>query len=139
MRIVIVQSGKLRDPHIVGLRAEYVKRFARYGSLTVVEKEAKGAALWPASARWKVLLDERGDAMGSEAFAKALRRWTMAHGEVAFVVGSAYGHDPATTALADSRLSLGPMTLPHQLAHLLLVEQVYRAASILAGAPYHHG
>ncbi len=139
MRLIVVQTGRIKDANVAELRAEYLKRFARFGSLSVVEREAKGAApLWPASARWKVALDERGDQPSSEELAKLLRKWTMQHGEVAFLVGEAYGHHAPSLAGADARLSLGRLTLPHQLAHLVLIEQIYRAATILAGTPYHH-
>ncbi|MBA3710164.1 MAG: 23S rRNA (pseudouridine(1915)-N(3))-methyltransferase RlmH [Planctomycetes bacterium] len=139
MRIVIVQHGKVRDAHVLALRDEYVKRFKRFGTMTIREQEPRaGSALWPASSRWKVLLDEHGTAAPSEEFARLLGLWTMRHGEVAFAIGGAYGHDQATAAAADSTWSLGPMTMPHQLAHLMLIEQVYRAATILAGTAYHH-
>lgn len=139
MRLVVVQTGRIKDAHVLALREEYLKRFRRYGSLTVEERAPKQSQpLWPTSARWKVALDERGDQHSSDKLAALLRTWTMRHGEVAFLVGEAYGHHPASLAVCDARLSLGPMTLPHQLAHLLLIEQLYRAATILAGTPYHH-
>lgn len=139
MRVTVVQTGRLRDAHVVALRDEYVRRFARFGRLAVVEAEPpKKGVLWPTSARWKVVLDERGQAPGSEGLARLLREWTMRHGEVAFLVGDAYGHHAPSRDTADSVLSLGPSVLPHQLAHLVLVEQLYRAATILAGTPYHH-
>jgi 23S rRNA (pseudouridine1915-N3)-methyltransferase len=139
MRLVVVQTGRIKDPHVLALRDEYLKRFRRYGSLTVVERTPKAdQSLWPASARWKVALDERGERPTSEELARLVRSWTMHHGEVAFLVGEAYGHHQPSLALCDARLSLGPLTLPHQLAHLLLIEQLYRSATILAGAPYHH-
>lgn len=140
MKITIVQQGRLRDPQVAALRDEYVKRFGRFGKLEVVEREPKGEApLWPAGARWRVALDERGEMLDSPAFAKRLQKWTVAHGPIAFLVGDAYGHHQPSLALADAKLSLSPMVLPHQLAHLVLVEQVYRAATILAGTGYHHG
>jgi 23S rRNA (pseudouridine1915-N3)-methyltransferase len=139
MRLVVVQQGKIKDANVLELRAEFLKRFQRYGSLTVVEKEPKGDnVLWPSSSRWKVLLDERGVTPTSEQLSKLLRKWTMAHGEVAFLVGDAYGPHAPTKASADVSIALSALTLPHQLAHLLLIEQLYRAASILAGSPYHH-
>jgi 23S rRNA (pseudouridine1915-N3)-methyltransferase len=140
MRLTVVQTGRIRDAHLTALRDEYVKRFARFGKLQVVEIEPKAkASLWPASARWRVALDERGEALTSEALAARLAEWTMRHGEIAFLVGDAYGHHPPSLAEAQARLSLGPLTLPHQFAHLVLVEQLYRAATITAGTPYHHG
>jgi 23S rRNA (pseudouridine1915-N3)-methyltransferase len=139
MRLVVIQQGRLRDRQVETLRDEYVKRFARFGSLTIHEKEPKGdEPLWPRSARWRVVLDERGELLTSVQLAERLRKWTMAHGEVAFLIGDAFTTHPASTALADSRLALGPLTLPHQLAHLILIEQLYRAATIIAGTGYHH-
>lgn len=140
MKLTVVQTGRLRDPHVAALRDEYVKRFGRFGKLEIVEREPKGETpMWPAGVRWRVALDERGKVYDSPAFAKQLERWSAAHGPIAFVVGEAYGHHAPTLASADAQLSLGPMVLPHQLAHLVLVEQLYRAATILAGTGYHHG
>ncbi len=140
MKITVIQTGRLRDPQVVVLRDEYVKRFGRFGRLEIVEREPKGEApLWPSGARWRVALDEHGEQSTSPAFAKRLEKWSAAHGPLAFLVGDAYGHHAPSLALADARLSLGPMVLPHQLAHLVLVEQIYRAATILAGTGYHHG
>lgn len=139
MRITVVQTGRLKDKAIHELRDEYVKRFGRFGKLTIIEREPKGdAPLWPSSARWKVILDERGTTYTSEAFADRLAHWSMHHGDIAFCIGDAYGHHAPTAVLADAKLSLGPMVLPHQIAHLIVVEQIYRAATILAGTGYHH-
>ncbi len=139
MRLTVVQQGKVKDANILALRAEFLKRFQRYGTLSVLEKEPKGDTVLRPSARgWKGLLDDRGEQPTSERLAKLLRKWTMAHGEVAFLVGDAYGPHAPTKAKADTTLALSSLTLPHQLAHLLLIEQLYRAASILAGSPYHH-
>lgn len=139
MKITVVQIGRLKDPHIAALRDEYVKRFGRFGKLEVVEREPKGdTPLWPTSARWRIALDERGEQFDSLAFAKRLEKWSAAHGPLAFLVGDAYGIHAPSLALADAKLSLGSMVLPHQLAHLVLVEQLYRAATILAGTGYHH-
>jgi 23S rRNA (pseudouridine1915-N3)-methyltransferase len=139
MRLTVVQQGRIKDGNVLALRAEFLKRFQRFGTLTVLEKEPKGdQPLWPSSSRWKVLLDERGATPTSEQLAKLLAKWTMAHGEVAFLVGDAYGPHAPSKAGADTSLALSALTLPHQLAHLLLIEQLYRAASILAGSPYHH-
>ncbi len=139
MKLSVIQTGRLRDRQILVLRDEYVKRFARFGKLTITDREPKGdTVLWPTSARWKIALDERGDTYRSEEFAQRLQKWTMVHGEVAFLVGDAHGHHAPSLAASDARLSLSPLTFPHQLAHLLLIEQLYRAATILAGTGYHH-
>jgi 23S rRNA (pseudouridine1915-N3)-methyltransferase len=139
MKLMVLQTGRLKDAHVAALRDEYVKRFGRFGKLEVVEREPKGdAPLWPSGARWRIALDEHGEQFDSPAFAKRLEKWSATHGPLAFLVGDAYGHHAPSLALADTRLSLGAMVLPHQLAHLVLVEQLYRAATILAGTGYHH-
>jgi 23S rRNA (pseudouridine1915-N3)-methyltransferase len=139
MRVVVIQNGALKDASAIALRDEYVKRFRRFGKLLIVEQDPRGEQpLWPASSRYKVALDERGKQYGSVEFAERLAEWTMRHGEVAFLIGGAYGHDAPSLAAADARMSLGPMTLPHQLAHVVLIEQIYRAATIRAKLPYHH-
>ncbi|MBA3685079.1 MAG: 23S rRNA (pseudouridine(1915)-N(3))-methyltransferase RlmH [Planctomycetes bacterium] len=139
MIIKVVQIGKLRDKHLLAVRDEFVKRFSRFGKLSVVEVQPKGdKPVWPTSARWKVALDQRGERLSSEGFAARLAAWTMRHGEIAFLIGEAYGHHAPTLESADARFSLGEMTLPHQIAHLVLIEQIYRAGTILGKLPYHH-
>jgi 23S rRNA (pseudouridine1915-N3)-methyltransferase len=138
MRLHLIQNGRLRDPHLLALRDEYCKRFRRFGALTILEREPRGAhGCWQELKAWKVLVDEHGEQWSSPEFARRLETWSMQHGDIAFAIGAAEGHDPATRAAADCCWSLGSLVLPHQLAHLLVVEQCYRAATILAGLPYH--
>ncbi|MCS6970849.1 MAG: 23S rRNA (pseudouridine(1915)-N(3))-methyltransferase RlmH [Planctomycetota bacterium] len=140
MRWLVVQTGRLRDPRIVALRDEYVQRFQRFGRLEVIEREPAGpGTLWPPAARWRIALEERGELLATAALAQRLAQWSAAHGPLAFLLGDAEGHHPPSLAAADARLSLSPLTLPHRLAHLVLVEQLYRCASLLAGLPYHRG
>lgn len=85
-----------------------------------------------------VALDERGKLMSSPDFAKKLGGWRDAgRGDLAFVIGGADGLDPDLRAQADMALSFGHMVWPHMLVRVMLAEQIYRAASILAGSPYH--
>jgi 23S rRNA (pseudouridine1915-N3)-methyltransferase len=85
-----------------------------------------------------VLLDERGRAMTSMAFAEQLGRWRDdGVREARFVIGGADGHTAADRAGADLRLAFGAATWPHLLARAMLAEQLYRATAILAGHPYH--
>lgn len=139
LRVTVLQRGKLKDDLVVSLRDEYVKRFRKYGELRIVERPEKDdVSIFPDTRGVRVVLDETGKALPSVEFARTLERWMMSHGAVHFAVGGAYGHTESTLAAATSKLSLGPMTLNHALAHLVLVEQVYRAATILRGDPYHH-
>lgn len=140
MRLLVVQHGKIRDRSITALRDEYSKRFRRYGRLQVVEATPRGErGIWPERADWRILVDERGEAWSSEQLARKLEQWSMHQGTIAVGIGEAYGHDDATRQTADVSWSLGKLILPHQLAHLVVVEQLYRAATILAGSPYHYG
>src|SRR5690606_18149242 len=84
-----------------------------------------------------VALDERGRALDSAGFAAQLARWRDAGRDLAFLIGGADGLDDEVRAKAGFLLSLGPMTWPHQLARVLLAEQLWRAYSILSGHPYH--
>jgi 23S rRNA (pseudouridine1915-N3)-methyltransferase len=84
-----------------------------------------------------VLLDARGRSYSSEALAERLQFWRMQGQDLAFLVGGPEGFDAAVAARADERWSLGPMTLPHPLVRIVVAEQLYRAASMLANHPYH--
>ena len=84
-----------------------------------------------------VACDERGDAWTSERFATWLQRQRDDARDVAFVIGGAYGLAPALRDRAAVRLSVAPWTLPHELARLVLAEQLYRAGTIVRGEPYH--
>lgn len=87
-----------------------------------------------------VALDETGKALTSAALAKLLETYRdRGVGDLAFVIGGADGHGAAVNERAALKLALGPMTLPHGLARIVLAEQLYRAVTILSGHPYHRG
>ncbi len=86
-----------------------------------------------------ILLDEKGPQLTSVEFARKFESWRQgSHKRLVFVIGSAYGFDQKTYDRADSLLGLSAMTLPHQLCRLMMLEQVYRACTILRGESYHH-
>jgi 23S rRNA (pseudouridine1915-N3)-methyltransferase len=93
-------------------------------------------AALPAGVR-RIALDERGRDLGTQEFAKRLRQWLDSGQPSAFLIGGADGLDAALKQSADLTLRLSSLTLPHALAQLLLCEQLYRAATLLAGHPYH--
>ncbi|MEL6465260.1 MAG: 23S rRNA (pseudouridine(1915)-N(3))-methyltransferase RlmH [Pseudomonadota bacterium] len=154
MRVHMCAVGRLRGGPESDLVSDYVTRFDRtgralgLGPLTVIEvddRKGGGMAAEAALLRRSVpagavlcCLDERGKAEASPAFAKRLSGWRDAGcRDVAFVIGGADGIDPTLRADAGHLLSFGAMVWPHMLARVMLAEQLYRAASILAGAPYH--
>lgn len=99
----------------------------------------EGAAILAAVAAQThlVALDGGGQAWSSEQLAEQLAAWRMAGRDLAFAIGGADGHPDAVLQRADQRWSLGPLTLPHMMVRLLVMEQLYRAVSLLANHPYH--
>jgi 23S rRNA (pseudouridine1915-N3)-methyltransferase len=156
MRVTIVAVGRLRGGPEAALVANYLARFDRtgrplgLGPAAVVEVEERrgggvpgeGTLIAAALPRGAVLvaLDERGAAPSSPEFAAMLRAWADGGArDLAFAIGGADGLDPALRARAGASLSLGRMVWPHHLVRAMLAEQLYRAATILAGGPYHRG
>ncbi|WP_428332868.1 23S rRNA (pseudouridine(1915)-N(3))-methyltransferase RlmH [Novosphingobium sp.] len=142
MQLHVIARGRLgRTPE-----ADMVDRYARriatgpLGALKVTELPDRGGTLPPppAGALRTVVLDERGRQMGSGEFARVLERWRDdGVREARFLIGAADGHDDDLRARADVLLGFGPMTWPHMLARVMLVEQLWRATSIVSGHPYH--
>ena len=137
MLLHIVARGKIgRSPE-----AELVQRYLKRISwpTKVSELPDRGGALPEAAAACvTVVLDERGAALGSTAFARKLEGWRDGgKREVRFLIGAADGHDAEMRAGADLLLSFGPATWPHMMARAMLAEQLFRATSILANHPYH--
>jgi len=84
-----------------------------------------------------VTMDERGSVLSSPEFSRKMSAWGDQGRDIAFVIGGADGIDPSLRAEADFAISFGQMVWPHKLVRVMLAEQLYRAASIRAGAPYH--
>ena len=135
MRIVLIAVGKLRPPYADDVQ-HYQKLLARHARLELVEVREDERVLRRFPERGFVsLLDSRGEQMDSLAFSRFLEDRRQSGRDLCFVVGGPYGLELES---AEHRLSLGPMTLPHQLARVVLLEQLYRAHKILAGEPYHY-
>ena len=153
MRLVVAAVGKPRDRHLAAAIDEYETRAARYWPLVVAEvREASGRGVSPAETKRRegerllerlpdgamlVACDERGERLDSSDFAALLVGARDAARDVAFVVGGAYGLDDTVRRAAGRSLQLAPWTLPHELARLVLAEQLYRAGTIARGEPYH--
>ena len=139
MRIRVVAVGKLRDRDLQARCEAYVKRSRAMLPFTRESYRDNATAIAKATGGHLILLDERGEHLTSAALAAWLGdlRDTGIK-DLAFVIGDAHGFAPSARDMADKVLSLSAMTLPHQLAQLLLCEQLYRAGTILSGHPYHH-
>jgi 23S rRNA (pseudouridine1915-N3)-methyltransferase len=131
----VVAVGKAKAPYADDL-AHYTKLLSRYARVDVVEVGDDDALRRRIPDRAYVcVLDSRGRTYTSEAFSVWLEERRQAGRDVCFVIGGAFGVDLPS---ADHRLSFGPLTLPHMLARVVLLEQLYRGHKILAGEPYHH-
>ena len=152
MRVTICAVGRLRAGPERELVEDYLIRFGRtgrtlgLGPATVAEVEtrtggrtAEAALLSRAIPQGALLccLDERGEALSSPGFAALLGRWRDEGRDAAFVIGGADGIGPELRGRPSMLLSFGPMVWPHLLVRVMLAEQLYRAATILAGGPYH--
>ena len=146
MKLRIAWVGKTKEASIRALTVEYLTRLARYGTTESQELASEEALLKLAerhSGRTRptlVLLDQRGRQFTSEQFAELLRdqqdRGTQ---QLLFAIGPAGGFTDQGRHAADLILSFGKMTLSHELARVVLLEQLYRAFTILKGHPYHKG
>ena len=135
MKLTVVAVGRLRPPYADDVE-HYVKLLRRYAKLEMVEVREDGQVERRIPQRAFVsLLDVTGTSYDSAAFSRFVEDRRMSGRDLCFVVGGAFGLELPG---ADHRLSLGAMTLPHQLARVVLVEQLYRAHKIIAGEPYHH-
>jgi len=145
MRLVVVAVGRIKDPSLRAVLDEYVGRVRRYVACDEIElKDDVPAKLEPALAKatsgaTTIALEVGGRVLGSPAFAREIERLgSRGKGVVAFVIGGADGIPPAASRAAHDRWSLSALTFPHRLARLVLVEQLYRAMTILRGEPYAH-
>ena len=145
MRLTLAWVGKSNDSATGTLTAEYLKRVQRYVPAEGKELSDEAAVLKLISRPGRtapvlVLLDSRGRQLSSEELAELVRdhrdRGTQ---ELIFAIGPADGWSQGARKRANVQLSLGKMTLPHELARVVLAEQLYRSFTILAGHPYHSG
>lgn len=160
MRISVAAIGRLRGGPELDLINDYATRIRATGrplGVTAFDireleapkglagpkrRERESALLLQASneASRRVALDEGGQSLSSEAFAEKLRAWRDdGAAEITYFIGGADGHDRALLERTDFVFAFGKATFPHMLVRAMLVEQIYRAMTILAGHPYHRG
>ncbi|WP_343343934.1 23S rRNA (pseudouridine(1915)-N(3))-methyltransferase RlmH [Sphingomicrobium sp. XHP0239] len=138
MLLHLIVRGKIGRSPEAELTDRYLERIA-WKTRTTELPDTGGTTPDPiATPARTVVLDERGKALRSVAFAERLGRWRdEGIREVRFLIGAADGHDEQTLESADLRLGFGPATWPHMLCRAMLAEQLYRATAILANHPYH--
>jgi 23S rRNA (pseudouridine1915-N3)-methyltransferase len=147
VKIKVAWIGKTKEPAIEALTDEYLKRISRYAEVAGVTLKDEAAILSLAKGerqknkeRYKlVLLDSRGKQLSSQELAEFLEREQVNATPLLFAIGGSDGFSEEARRNAGVMLSLGKMTLPHELARVVLVEQLYRAFTILKNHPYHLG
>jgi len=143
MKWLLLTVGKSALPYARDGREEYLTRLAKFatiGKLTVKPSNpARESAdlLAGSEGYFRVVLHERGTALNRRELATKVDHWRRAARPVAILLGGANGHDRPLIEAADFLWSLGPLTLQHELALVVALEQIYRAYTILAGHPYH--
>jgi 23S rRNA (pseudouridine1915-N3)-methyltransferase len=140
VKLTIAWIGKTKQPAIQALTDEYLKRLARYADVktAVFKDEAALMKLQPGTRSTLVLLDGQGKQLSSEELGRFLADYQLRNPlHLVFAIGPADGFRDETRAAASMLLSLGKMTLAHELARVVLLEQLYRAFSIMRGHPYH--
>jgi 23S rRNA (pseudouridine1915-N3)-methyltransferase len=155
MAFYVVAVGRMKDSSVRDACMDYAARIGRHLKLEIVEvkdsgrpdkqaaaaREDEGRSLLKAIPRGALIvaLTRAGHGEPSSSFAKRIGAWRDQSADVAFVVGGAHGLAEKILSRADVKLSVSQMTLPHELARLMLLEQLYRACTILRGEPYHKG
>ena len=154
MKARLIATGEHAPPWVAQGFAEYQKRLSHWLPLELVEiepgqrgkgrdtvraKSDEGARVLSALPKGAhvVALDVPGRAWTSEQLAQRLEHWRGLGRDLVFLIGGPEGHAPEVVSRADESWSLGPLTLPHMLVRLLVAEQLYRAAAMLANHPYH--
>lgn len=156
--ITLITMGKLKEKFYLSAAAEYVKRLGGYCSFTLLElpevrlpenpspaeitagleKEADSIFSRIPKGAWFCIFTPEGKTLSSEAFAQKLKEVKLSgKSSACFLIGSSFGMADRVKQRADFKLSMGPMTFPHHLARIMVLEQLYRAEAIQAGSKYH--
>ena len=156
--ITLITMGKLKEPFYISAAAEYAKRLGGYCKFTLLElpearlpenpspaeisagleKEADLILSKMPKGAWFCVFTPEGKLLSSEDFAKTLKTVkNSGKSSACFLIGSSFGMAPRVKQRADLKLSMGPMTFPHHLARIMVLEQLYRAEAIQAGSKYH--
>ena len=142
LTIKIVAVGTLKEKFYVDAVAEYVKRLSKYCKLEIIQVKESDIKKECEEIRDKlkghvILCDLRGELVSSEGFAQKIEKLQMATSTISIVIGGSEGVGNYLDDVIDEWMSFGKITLPHQLFRVVLVEQIYRAFTILKGEKYH--
>jgi 23S rRNA (pseudouridine1915-N3)-methyltransferase len=143
--IKIIVFGKIKAPELLGLKKEYVKRLGRFTKLKIIEwkettfeKDNKKVIEYYQDKKSEkiILLDEASTLYSTKQFDKQISKWEE-FGNLTFLIGRAEGFTNEVKELIKDKISISPMTFTHEMAQVLLLEQIYRVMTLRAGIPYH--
>ena len=157
MNVTIIAVGKLKESYLRDGAMEYTKRLTPYARVNIVEVSEERLGDSPSPAEVEAALNAEGERiiskipkgsfvipmciegeeLSSPNFAKKIEKISLTNSSITFIIGSSFGLSQQVKAKANFKFSLGKLTLPHQLARLVLLEQIYRAFSILNNSKYH--
>ena len=156
--ITLITMGKLKEKFYTAAAEEYAKRLKAYCRFQILElpeyrlpedpspaeiaagldKEAEQILAKLPKGSWLCIFTPEGKTLSSEEFAEKMKQVKLSgKSSACFLIGSSFGISPKIKQLADFKLSMGPMTFPHHLARIMVLEQIYRAEAIQAGSKYH--
>lgn len=145
----VICVGNLKEKFWREAQAEYLKRLSRFCNVKVIEVEEcnrdnpsegllrEGKAILSQSKGYIILLDREGKLFSSEELSDKIQKISLSNSEISFIIGSSYGVSEEVKARANERLSFGKATFPHNLARIMLEEQIYRAFTISNNIKYH--
>lgn len=146
----IVCVGNLKEKFSQDAEKEYLKRLSAFAKVNIIEikeqnkleninliKEKEGEDIVKKLGNFNVLLDVQGESLSSEEFAKFIGDTSMKSSKITFVIGGSYGVSDVVKKACQQKISFSKMTFPHNLFRVMLLEQIYRAFTILAGKTYH--
>jgi len=152
-KLTFISVGTTKNSHFKALEEDYFKRLSHYTEVTQlivsdskktnqnqkIAEESSAISQKIPSGSFIILLDIMGKTLSTEELANKINHWNNTSvNKLTLIVGGAYGVSEDLKKMANLKLSLSPMTFPHELARVLLVEQMYRAHTILKGEKYHH-
>ena len=157
IRVKLITLGKLKEKYLREAAEEYIKRLSRYCTLEIVELQPKALPEDPSAEQISAALNAEaeliekqlpkggtvvalcveGKQQPSEKMAELIERSALSGGSISFIIGSSFGMAERIKNSADVRLSMSQMTFPHQLARVMLLEQIYRGFKISEGSVYH--
>ncbi|MBE5744387.1 MAG: 23S rRNA (pseudouridine(1915)-N(3))-methyltransferase RlmH [Clostridiales bacterium] len=155
VKINIVCVGKIKEDYFASAVQEYLKRLNRFAKVSVIEVKERNITQEPSQGEileilkregeeikkhlsgYVIALAIEGEKVSSESFSKKIQAIKDKQGEITFIIGGSYGIDSSVKALSNEKISFSAMTFPHTLMRVILVEQIYRAFTIMEDGKYH--